>query len=317
MEKHVAKAAPTRGRLRAAWTLILLAPLCAELAFSAVGMPIMWVAFPFLIPMYGLGVLVVRDLVARAGGGWASLLVMGLVYELAEDGLGLQALTSPTLYDAAEWGPRIFGFNLTYWETQVGYHAVFSVLIPVVLTDLIFPAHRGRPYLRNGGLIGTAIAAVIGIAMLKVVFTSTTDPGYFAPLPFLGGVIVVMFALSFMALRILPGRFPTRPTTSKRSIPRPVIAGMIAGVATLAFLSLLMPMTNPPDSPAIGRGAFVLIPMTVAAIIGIGMAVVIARWNASTQMTDMHRIWLAGGALVGHTLFVIIAAVLYPADSFT
>ena len=81
----------------------------------------------------------------RVGGGWPTLVVLGLVYELAEDGFGLQALTSPVMYHAAEWGPHVLGLNLTYWESQVGYHVVFSVLIPIVLTDLLFPAAGTRP----------------------------------------------------------------------------------------------------------------------------------------------------------------------------
>lgn len=314
-----ATASTSKGRLKAAWVLILLAPLSAELAFSAVGMPVMWLAFPFLIPMYGLGVLVVRELVARAGGGWPSLLVMALVYELAEDGLGLQALTSPTLYNAAEWGPRILGFNTTYWEVQFGYHAVFSVLIPVMLVDLMFPAHRGRPYLRMGGTIATAVGAAVGIVMLKVVFTAASDPGYQAPRPFLVGLIIVMVALSLFALRILPRRAPgvsvASGTGHATRIPRPWIAGVAAGAATIVFLGLLMPMGSPPSAPAIGEGAFVLIPMVVAAALAVAAIVVIGRWVRAGALTDRHRIWLAGGALVAHTLFAMVTTMLVPGDA--
>ncbi|WP_216363075.1 hypothetical protein, partial [Nocardia farcinica] len=76
------------------------------------------------------------------------------VYELAEDGIGLRALTSPNIYGAADWGLRAFGINWSYWVSQVGVHVVFSVLVPIMLTDLLFPAHRGRPYLHAPGLVG-------------------------------------------------------------------------------------------------------------------------------------------------------------------
>ncbi|GAB3742705.1 hypothetical protein [Microlunatus parietis] len=310
-----------RRRGRAAWLLLLLAPLCAELAFSAVSMPIMWLAFPFLIPMYGLGVLVIRELVIRSGGGWPSLLLMGLVYELAEDGLGLQALTSPVLYNAAEWGPRVLGLNLTYWESQVGYHLTFSVLIPVMITNLVFPELRAEPYLRRRGLIISGIAAALGIAMLKIVFTSTTDPGYLAPLPFLVGLVAVMGVLSFVALRILPRRWPAAaPPVADRGgtgppVPPPPVAALIAAAATLIFLGLLMP-GDPMQGPAIGEGSFVLLPMTVAAAVAITVAVLIVRWH-NAGMSDRHRIWLAGGALVAHTLFPIVTTILHPVDQLT
>ena len=49
-----------RRSRKAAWTLVVLAPVCGELVFSAVGMPIMWLVFPLLVPMYGAGVLLIR-----------------------------------------------------------------------------------------------------------------------------------------------------------------------------------------------------------------------------------------------------------------
>lgn len=312
---------PTRRRGKAAWLLILLAPLSAELAFSAVGMPIIWLAFPFLIPMYGLGVLVIRELVVRVGGGWPSLILMGLVYELAEDGLGLQALTSPVLYNAAEWGPRVLGFNLTYWESQIGYHLAFSVVIPVMITNLVFPELRTEPYLHRRGLIISGVAAVAGIGMLKLVFTSTTDPGYLAPLPYLVGLVIVMIAISYVALRILPkhlsaGPLPLSGQGGPPPVPRPVIAGLITAAATLIFLGLLMPPGNPPQGPAIGEGNVVFVPMAMAAAVAITTAMLIIRWHQA-GMSDLHRIWLAGGALVGHTLFPIAMAVLHPTDVLT
>ncbi|SDT41059.1 hypothetical protein [Microlunatus soli] len=306
---------PTRPRTgRAAWALLLLAPISAELMFSAVGMPIMWLAFPLLIPLYGAGVLLVREATVRVGGGWPTLIVLGLVYELAEDGLGLQALTSPHLYNAAAWGPRVLGFNTTYWESQAGYHTVFSVLIPIVLTNLIFPELRTTSYLRRRGMIGIAITTAVGVVLLKIGFTTTTDPGYFAPLPFLFGLLIVMAALCYLALKIIPqrigadwspfaGRLPTR-------VPPAPVTGLVAGLATLVFLSLLMPMESPPTGPAWGTGGIVWLPMAFAAAVAIGTGIMIARWVPS--MSDLHRIWLVGGALVAHTAYVVLTVLVHP-----
>lgn len=83
------------GRRRAAWTLALMTTLCAELTFTAVAVPSAWLLLPLLLVMYGAGVLLIRELVVRTGGGWPGPVVLGLAYQLAEDGLGLQALTSP------------------------------------------------------------------------------------------------------------------------------------------------------------------------------------------------------------------------------
>ena len=132
---------------RAPWTLALLTTVCAELTFTAVAVPFTWLLVPLLMVMYGAGVLVLREATVRAGGTWPSLVLLGVAYQVAEDGLGLQALTSPRMYGAADWGFRALGVNWTYWESQVGVHVVLSVLVPITLTDLLFPAQRDRPYL--------------------------------------------------------------------------------------------------------------------------------------------------------------------------
>lgn len=79
-------AAPDRGRLRAAWTLVLLVVCCAELSFTAVAVPQTWYLLPLLLVMYGAGVLLITEAVVRVGGGWPSLVLLGVAYELAEDG---------------------------------------------------------------------------------------------------------------------------------------------------------------------------------------------------------------------------------------
>ena len=202
---------PARGRLRAAWTLAVLATVCAELTFTAVAVPSAWLLLPLLIVMYGAGVLVVREAAVRAGAGWPGLVLLGLAYQLAEDGLGLQALTSPRMYGAADWGWRALGANWTYWESQVGVHVVFSVLVPVMLTDLLFPGHRGRPYLRPGGLAGAGALAVIGVLGLRAVISATEDPGYQTPWGWTAGFAAAIALLAVLALRVAPRRVGPEP----------------------------------------------------------------------------------------------------------
>ncbi|MER6950355.1 hypothetical protein ABT294_40685 [Nonomuraea sp. NPDC000554] len=284
-----------KGRRWAACTLVLLAPVCAELTLGAMPLHLAWLMLPLLVPMYGAGVLLVRELVRRAGGGWPSLLLLGVAYEIAEDGIGLQALSSPNLYDAALWGPRVFGLNTTYWESQIGYHLAFSVVIPVMLTELLFPAHRDRPYLRRGGLVVAGVVAVLGVAIVRVTIPPVADPGYQAPVPVLVGSVLAIAVLAVLALRVLPRR--TAPPSPGWTPPHPAVGGVLTALATVAFLGLLMPVGQP---PAGGHGVGRLVPMALAAVVAVGMGWLIHRWSAG--LTTWHRIWLAGGALVSHTL---------------
>jgi hypothetical protein len=216
---------------------------------------------------------------------------MAFVYEMVEDRLGLQALTRPDHVQRSRMGPRVFELNLSYWESQTGYHVVFSVLIPTMLTNMIFAKHRNVPYPRRRGLVVVAVTAVAGIAMLRLTFAQSEDPGYQAPLPVVASLVVGIIALTVVALRVMPSRRTDASimhgarTGRAASVPSPWIGEWVAGAVTLAFLGLLMPPGHPPQGPVIGEGAFVYLPMAVSAMLTIGMLVLIRRWSSSPAMT--------------------------------
>lgn len=89
----------------------------------------MWLAVPLLIPLHGAGALQIREATVRVGCGRPTLIVLGVAYELAEDGLGLQALTSPTLYNLAAWGTARGRFQHLYIRFDL------DRLIPPALQD--------------------------------------------------------------------------------------------------------------------------------------------------------------------------------------
>jgi hypothetical protein len=297
-----------KGRLRAAWALVLLAPLCAEAAFTGISLPAIWLGLPLLIPIYGAGVLLARELVCRTGAGWPGLLVLGLAYELAEDGLGLQALTSPHLYTAAQWGPRILGVNTTYWESQIGYHLVFTVLIPVTLTGMLFDRHAGRPYLGRLGLIGTAVVFVVGIALGRVGIAESQDPGYLAPWSAVAAQLIGIVVLGILALVVLPRLRRVRPAPVAR-LPRPPALAAVGALAPIVFLGLIFPLKSDAGRPALGHGVWVPLPMLVSLAFAVALGWLVARWTATGTFTDRHRVWLIGGALVGHSLFAVACGI--------
>jgi hypothetical protein len=287
---------PTRrGNWRAALLLAVLAPASAELTLGTVPWRMAWLMLLY-VPIYGAGALFVREVVRRASRGWPSLLLMGLVYGLVEEGLALQSLTSPHLYGAASWAPRILGVNTAYAELNLPYHAVFSVFIPVVLVELLFPA---TPYLGRTGLVGTGIVAVLGAALIRVSVPPAEDPGYVLPTAALITLVALIVALSVLAFR-LP-RFTVPPGRP----PRPLIVGLFAAGAVVVYLGLLWPFGG-------GRGAWAFLPMTVAALVGAGAAIVLARWSAA--WTPRHRLAAVTGALLAHTAFGLATAATSTVD---
>lgn len=303
-------AAPDRGRLRAAWTLVLLAVCCAELSFTAVAVPVTWVLLPLLLVMYGAGVLLIREAVVRVGGGWPSLLLLGVAYELAEDGIGLQALTSPNLYGAADWGWRVGGVNLTYWAGQLGVHVVFSILVPIMLIGLIFPDHRTRPFLRRGGLITFGVLAVLGVVGLRFIIAATQDPGYRAPTPWIAAFLITIAALTVIALRVVPkatARQEAQPAV--QPVPGSVVVGVVAGVATFGFLLMTLPLAlRPGHGTLLGEVVPAPVPIVLAGLVALGMGWAVVRWSGSAEWSPEHQLWMAGGILVSHTAFMAPAA---------
>lgn len=285
------------GHPKAALFLAVATPVVAELAFGSTPITLAWLIVLWT-PFYGCGVLLIRELVVRSGRGWPSVLLLAIAFEIAEDGIGLQALTSPHLYGAADWGVRFLGVNVTYWEGNVLYHAVFTVAVPIVLTELVFPGHRGRPYLGVRGTTVIASAVVASVAALRFTVPPSQDPGYQAPIGFVVGCVVAIAILGFIALRIFPKR-------TSRSWHRPLVAlpWFCVGSCTTALAVMWLTFrTFGSSQPAHTHGAQVLIPMA-AAVAVMAVAVAVLRYYAqSTVWTQRHTLAVVGGASIGHTV---------------
>ncbi|MEV0386640.1 hypothetical protein [Nonomuraea sp. NPDC050643] len=284
--------------------LVLLTTLCAELTFTAVAVPLTWLLLPLLLVMYGAGVLVIREALVRVRGGWPSLVLLGVAYQIAEDGLGLQALTSPRMYGAADWGLRALGVNWTYWESQIGVHVVLSVLVPIALVDLLFPGHRGQPYLGKGGFTGVGALAIVGVLGLRYIISANQDPGYQTPWGWTAAFIAAIIVLALLALVVIPRYHLPERRRTERNAPRPGVVGFVSMYLTMAFLTTLLPL---------GLGSELLfgdmmpdpLRLVTAAMTAVPFGLLVLRWRAAANWDDRHRIWLIGGILFSHTAFMM------------
>jgi hypothetical protein len=96
-------------------------------------------------------------------------------------------------------------------------HPVWSVAIPILLTELLLPAQRATPYLRRFGLIVTSIWYVLGVAMVG--FFARTSYSYTASPTLLGAVVLLVLVLVIVALFVLPRQMP-RPKRAPNA-PQP------------------------------------------------------------------------------------------------
>ncbi|MGW3771993.1 hypothetical protein [Actinomadura verrucosospora] len=302
-----------RRQRRAAAALVLVAPAVAELTLGSVPVKMLWLVVLY-VPIYGAGVLLIREAVRRTGGGAGALLLMGLAYGLVEEGLALQSLTSPHLYGAAGWGPRPWGVNAPYAELNLPYHAVFSVLLPVTLVELAFRDLGRTPYLRRAGLAGTAAAALLGAALLRVSVPPVEDPGYLLS----GRAALVVLGLAAAAvtaaLAVRSGRGVRAPARAAVPVPGLFRLGAVCAVAAFAFLALLFPFAGA-HHPAFLPRSWAPLPMAAAAAAAAAAGWALRRWSGADGWTARHRLAAATGALVAHTVFGLVSHTRDPLDT--
>jgi hypothetical protein len=302
-----------RRQRRAALALVLLAPAVAELTLGSIPVRMLWLVVLY-VPIYGAGVLLIREAVRRTGGGTGALLLMGLAYGLVEEGLALQSLTSPHLYGAAGWGPRPWGINAPYAELNLPYHAVFSVLLPVALVELMFRDLGRTPYLRRAGLVGTAAAALLGVGLLRVSVPPSEDPGYLLSGRAAGVILGLAAAAAVAALAVLPRRAGRGPAGAGGPVPGLFRLGAVCAVAAFAFLALLFPFAGA-HHPAFLPRAWAPLPMAAAAAVAGAAAWALRRWGAADGWTPRHRLAAVTGALVAHTAFGLVSHTRHPLDT--
>lgn len=278
---------------RAAWTLVVLSPVIAEVSLGNVPLRQFWIVL-FFVPIYGAGTLFIREVVRRTGGGVVNLLVLGVAYGLVEEGLALQSLTSPHLYGAADWAPRLLGLNTAYTEVNLVYHSVFSVTVPVLLVELMFAGQGERAYVRKGGLILTGVVAVLGTGLLRVLVPPSEDPGYQMPV-----AAIVAIALVTLAVAVTGMKLRVRASTGPRP---PAAIGLVTGLATVLFLGLIWPFGGA-KQPSFTHGSWALLPMAVAAAVVVTAVVMLRRWS----WTPAHLLSACLGAVAGHTVFGLVA----------
>lgn len=181
-------------------------------------------------------------------------------------------------------------------------HAVWSAAIPILLTELLFPDRRTTPYLGRGGLVGTSICYVLGVALLWFVAHVSFVAGFEAS-PILPGLAVLAaLALGVVALRVLPSKAP-RPRLPFNA-PQPWGVLLVIGSSGFTwqasqFLWAIQPLFS--DWP------LVLVPLVSTLLIGGEITWLLSRWSRARNWGDLHLLAVASGAVLCHILIGLLA----------
>ncbi len=292
-------AAAPAGRLGPAFTLIVLAPLIAEVLPGATRTSALFV-FPMEMAIWGGGALLIRAAVRRFRLGWLNMFLMACALSIAEELVVQQTSLAPMILQIIPGYPpyaRAGGVNYVYFLWALFYEAVLVVMVPVIVTELIFRSRREQTWLTTAGAWITG--AVLALACIPAWYAWTQ-------------------VVRIQVLKLEPYSPPAVW----------VIAGLVA-IAALIFLAIGPPRraiaqpANPlaPASPwLLGTGAFIVacfwhalvvlafgmrptFPPAIPVAAGLGIALValylLPRWAAHVRWSDAHRMALAFGASVG------------------
>ena len=279
-------------------TLMLLAPLIAEILPGATRLSSAFV-YPIEVLIWGGGAVMARYLTRRFRLGWFNLLLLALALAVAEECLIQQTSFAPLVVKlkGVEYA-RAQGVNYLYFLWAMIYEAVFVVLVPVTLCELIFPNRKDSGWLSGWGIgiicvlfLPACHAAWYGRNMVARVRFLHQPPYILPPADIIAGAgaIVVLIALAVGPLRRVLAR-SARPMAP----PHPLVVSVLAiAFSVVLFGVLAMAFGIRPDvSPVIPVvGGLVLTVLGLALVPG---------WMAHIRWSKWHDLGLTYGAIAGN-----------------
>ena len=288
-------------------TLLMLSPLIGEVLFGAVPLS----ALPFglfgLVGLYGGGALLVREIVRGRELSTAWIVLLGLAYGIFEEGPVVQSL-----FDQHSRGLDFLGYcghwigvNWVWALFIVPYHAVFSITIPILLTELIYHNRRADRWLGRSGVVLTVIAFGGNAILLAIFHTGlfTTHP----PATSLAANIVALLITGGIVAGALAGAPPRlAPSVGSRG-PEPSrrlrLIALVCGLAWFVGFRILI----------IGTGTLMTASLAlVSGAIIAGAIVWAVRYSSSPgSMRSPEEIYaLVAGALPSCWLMGFLIAVV-------
>ncbi len=290
-------------KLAPAITLIFLAPLVTEILPGATRFSSLFV-FPIQICVWGGGALLIRYVIRRLQLSWKSMLFLALVLSVAEEFLIQQTSIAPlVIHLKGVIYARAGGINYVYLLWALIYESVSVVILPIYLTELIFPKRENDLWINKGGVVLFSILFLTGsfaawftwtqIARVKVFHV----PAYTPSFPLIAAAIIVVAFLVFMA---------TGKSTKKSSPlqqlnpPAPWLLVVSGGIWAIFLFGLIL----------LGFGIQPKFPPIIAVCAGLGLALAaiyfLPRWTNNFGWVRLHTYSLIFGVMLGSMLISFV-----------
>ena len=159
-------------------TLFFMSPIVVELLFGSTYVTIISSLLPET-GFYGGAALIIRYIARRQNRGWFSILLLGMAFAVFEEFLIVQTSISPVLFPGTSLSSiygRVLGVNWVYFLWAVGYESVWGIVLPISLTEIIFPAQRKEQWLSKRGLVIVAVIFVFSSIISWYIWTHVVVP---------------------------------------------------------------------------------------------------------------------------------------------
>jgi len=289
---------PLRRRLVPVVALLVLAPWVGEYLLGNLSVRVLPL-LPVLVPLYGGGALLVRELARRTGRGWPTILLLATAYGVIEAGLVDQSLFNLTFEALDQTGVTPVPWLGLSAYNAAGFllgHTIWSVAVPIALAELWAGDLRHRPWLGRWGLTATGALYLLGCWMI---FQDLREREGFLARPHqlaaAAATAVVLVALAFLVPKPAPGG----PLRWDRGGPRPWLVGVGSFVAASAWI------LRPENWVGFGAGAVIVV-----------AAAVVVAWLARQPWWGAgHHLALVGGTLLTYAWAgFALTAILEPDD---
>lgn len=276
-------------RLAPMFVLLILSPVVAEVLLGSTPLSkLSLVTFLLYIGFYGTGAVLIRELVRWRSPGWSRIVVLALAFGVIEEGLVTQSLFNPHFPGIGYLGTygRWLGVNWYWTEYILGWHAVWSISLPILLTELLFPARQSQPWLGRIGL--GAVGAIFVLAGLSFAAIQHSLTGFMASPVLLACAALLVIGLVLLALMMPQRILNISSQRSAEDVPSHWVIGLFALVTGIVWLG-----NHRLISPTFVLPAPVLILFLAALVVVV--VLLIRRWSAQ----DIRLPLASGGLLAG------------------
>ena len=139
-----------KAKKAAASLLFFLSPLIAEL-LSGSAPPSEFFTFgrALILMLYGPGVVIVREVALRRRMGTIGIVLLGAAYGVIEEGIACKSFFDPNWPDLGiySWYGRFIGVNWPWMLELIVYHAVFSIMVPILIAETLLNEVRGEAWI--------------------------------------------------------------------------------------------------------------------------------------------------------------------------